>query len=94
MLVPCSSTIGLRDVCGTLRVDCLQLMSTKVCDKKLGSLPDGGEVVGYDTVAQASAAQMSRLVMSLFRSRHNYMISFVPMGQPVGALRGALYGPN
>ncbi len=78
--MPCSTIIGPRDVCGTLRVDCLQLMSTKGCDEKLGSLPDGGEVVGYETVAQASAAQMSRLVMSLFWSRHNHMIAFVPMG--------------
>ncbi len=50
-----------RDVYGSLRIDCLTLMSANSCDDKLGVMAEAGEVVGYETLTGACAAQLARL---------------------------------
>jgi hypothetical protein len=82
VLVPSYLSMSPREVYGTLRIDCLTLMSTKACDDKLGSQQEGGEVVWYDFLAQACSAQLSRYVFTFNRGRHNHMISLVPAKQP------------
>ena len=85
-LVPGSMTMPVRDVYGTLRIDCMSLMSASSHDDKVGVMSEGGEVVGYETLAGACTAQMLRYVAGFNRNRHNYMISLWPQREAPGDL--------